>query len=253
MNLQIISGNEYGDIECYEENGVVYLKLEACARGLGFTTSTLKNGVEYTNIRWNRVDEYLADFGFLPQVAERPEYIPENIFYRLAMKSRNEKAEAFQAWIADEVIPSIRRHGAYMTPKTIKDLINNPDMLVEVAIALRDEQQKRIRAESDLRVAKPKAEYFDDLVDRNMLTGIRETAKELHWKEKKFVEFLIGKGYLYRDQKKKLQPYAEHINTLFELKECKSDKNGWSGTQLFITPKGRETFRLLHKTNDGDN
>lgn len=82
--------------------------------------------------------------------------------------------------------------------------------------------------------------------DRNLLTGIRETAKELHVKQTEFVNFLIDNHYLYRTQKKKLMPYSEHIESgLFELKEFTNQKNGFTTTQTLITPKGRETFNLI--------
>lgn len=98
-------------IECYEVEGTAYLKLETVARGLGFTQE--KNGVEY--VKWERVMAYLNDFGFSPEVG-KDGFIPENVFYRLAMKARNETAEQFQALIADEIIPAIRKHGAYVAP-----------------------------------------------------------------------------------------------------------------------------------------
>lgn len=92
----------------------------------------------------------------------------------------------------------------------------------------------------------PKADYFDELVDRNLLTGIRETAKELKVKQNTFVNFLLDKKYLYRDKKGKLMPYAKPMeNGLFEIKEFSNEKTGFSSTQVFITPKGKETFRLL--------
>lgn len=79
-NLVCISG-----VRGYEEDGVAYLHIEDSARGLGFTTTTEKGGVEYTNVRWSRVDECLQDLNFLPQVAENGKphdyYIPENIFW----------------------------------------------------------------------------------------------------------------------------------------------------------------------------
>lgn len=107
-NIELLNVN---GIECYEKDGVVYLKLEAVARGLGFTQE--KNGVEY--VRWDRVENYLADMGF-PHTWGKDDFIPENIFYRLAMKANNETAEKFQAKVADEVIPSIRKHGAFLLP-----------------------------------------------------------------------------------------------------------------------------------------
>ena len=91
----------------------------------------------------------------------------------------------------------------------------------------------------------PKAEYFDELVDRNLLTNFRDTAKLLKLKEREFINFLIEKKYLYRDKKGKLTPFADRNDGLFEIKETFNDKTAWRGTQTLVTPKGRETFRLL--------
>lgn len=239
-------------IECYEKDGTAYLKLEAVARGLGFTQTQNKNGTEYVSVRWERVEQYLTEIGF-PQKWGKDNFIPENVFYRLAMKAKNETAEKFQAFVADEVIPSIRKHGAYMTPETLEQAVMNPDMLIKIATALKEEQDKRKMLEienSALTVEKqimqPKAEYFDELVDRNLLTNFRETAKQLGVPPKKFVTFLLEHKYIYRDKKGKLQPYQTYAESgLFDLKECVNTKTGWGGSQTLITPKGRETFRLL--------
>ena len=97
----------------------------------------------------------------------------------------------------------------------------------------------------DNTIMKPKADYFDELVDRNLLTNFRETAKQLNVGEKKFVTFLLEYKYIYRDKKGKLMPYTNKNKGLFELKETFNEKTNWKGTQTLITPKGRETFRLL--------
>lgn len=104
-------------VSCYERDGTAYLKLEDVARGLGFTQT--KNGLEY--IRWDRVESYLADFGF-PHKWGKDDFIPENVFYRLAMKANNPVAEKFQALVADEIIPSIRKTGGYRMPKLSKEM-----------------------------------------------------------------------------------------------------------------------------------
>ena len=239
-------------IECYEKDGTAYLKLDTVARGLGFIQTQNKNGSEYTSVRWERVEQYLGEMGF-PHLWGKDDFIPENVFYRLAMKAKNETAERFQAFIADEIIPSIRRHGAYMTPETLEAAILNPDTLIKLCTALKEEQDKRKALEAansaltaDNAVMKPKADYFDELVDRNLLTNFRETAKQLGIKEKEFIRFLMEKKYLYRDKRGKLMSYAEKNDGLFEVKECFNEKTQWSGTQTLITPKGRETFRLLY-------
>ena len=134
----------------------------------------------------------------------------------------------------------------------MEQALTNPDFLIKLATELKEEQQKRKELELrnsqlmvDNQIMTPKAEYFDELVDRNLLTNIRETAKELKVKEKEFVLFLLDKKYLYRDKKGKLVPYAEKNKGLFEIKECFNERTNWSGIQTLITPKGRETFRLL--------
>lgn len=141
MNTKNICG-----VDCYEQNGVAYLRLENVARGLGFTTTQVINGKEYVNIRWNVVKQYLNDIGFLQEVA-KDDFIPENIFYRLAMKAKNETAEKFQALVADEIIPSIRKNGIYATDNVIDEILNNPDFGIELLTKLKKERQARVEAE----------------------------------------------------------------------------------------------------------
>ncbi len=127
---------------------------------------------------------------------------------------------------------------------------NSPEKVMARALQIADRQIKALKVENSAltvenQILQPKADYFDQLVDRNLLTGFRETAKQLNIPPKKFVSFLLEKKYIYRDKKGRLMPYAEKNNGLFELKEQFNDKTQWAGTQTLITPKGRETFRLL--------
>lgn len=137
----------------------------------------------------------------------------------------------------------------------IEEQWNTPEAVMSRALKYANENLKKLQIKVselsvDNQIMKPKADYFDELVERNLLTGIRETAKQLEIKQNKFVSFLLEHKYVYRDKKGKLMPYAKHIDGgLFELKECFNDKTQWSGTQPLITPKGRETFRLLFINN----
>lgn len=133
----------------------------------------------------------------------------------------------------------------------VEDQFNNPQAIMARALRVADEELKRLhitvsQLTVDNQVMKPKADYFDALVDRNLLTNFRETAQQLGYKEKSFVQFLLEKKYIYRDKRGKLMPYAEKNDGLFEVKECINEKTNWSGTQTLITPKGRETFKLLY-------
>lgn len=127
---------------------------------------------------------------------------------------------------------------------------NSPEKVMSRALRYAEQELKNVKAINseltvDNQIMKPKADYFDELVDRNLLTNFRETAKQLEVKERDFIQFLLNKKYLYRDKRGKLMPYADKNSGLFEVKECFNEKTQWSGTQTLVTPKGRETFRLL--------
>lgn len=129
---------------------------------------------------------------------------------------------------------------------------NTPEQVMARALKLADRQLHALRLENSAltvenQIMAPKADYFDELVDRNLLTNFRETAKQLGVPPKKFVQFLLDRKYIYRDQRGKLMPYAQHASAgLFEVKEQVNEKTQWAGTQTLVTPKGRETFRLLY-------
>lgn len=178
--------------------------------------------------------------------------VNESGLYNVILRSDKPEAKPFRKWVTSEVLPSIRRHGAYMTPETLEAAILNPDLLIRLCTALKDEQDKNKALQAanstlavDNQIMKPKADYFDEIVDRSLLTNFRETAKQLQIKEKEFIRFLLDRKYIYRDKKGKIQPYADKNSGLFEVKELVNEKTGFSSTQTLITPKGRETFRLL--------
>lgn len=95
------------------EDGSISVNLEDVARGLGFTQ--MKNQKEY--VKWERVVSYLKEFDFSPQVGKNS-FIPESVFYLLAMKASNEVAKKFQVWVATDVLPTIRKTGGYVTNET---------------------------------------------------------------------------------------------------------------------------------------
>lgn len=173
--------------------------------------------------------------------------INESGLYNVILRSDKPQAKPFRKWVTNEVLPSIRKTGGYMAGQeqlSPTELMAKALMVAQKTLAERDACISALTVENQIMA--PKAEYFDDLVDRNLLTSFRETAKQLEIKEKSFIAFLLEKKFIYRDKKGKLMPYAEKNNGLFEVKECFNDKTQWSGTQTMITPKGRETFRLLY-------
>ena len=224
-------------VSCYEKDGTAYLSLEAVARGLGFTTTQTIDGKEYINVRWKRVDEYLAEIGFAT-CGKRPDFIPENIFYRLAMKAKNETAEKFQALVADEIIPTIRRTGGYVA---------NDELFINTYIPGADEATKQLFRGllANSRRDAPKVSYFNALIDRGNDLSFRETAKELHIGEREMIRNLIAAGYLYRDKKQQLRPYAETNKGYFTLKEYVNGEK--TGAQTLVTVEGRKKIAAMFR------
>ena len=179
--------------------------------------------------------------------------INESGLYNVILRSDKPEAKPFRKWVTSEVLPSIRKHGGYIAGQeqlTPEELMAKALLVANKTLADREARICELTAQNsqltvDKQIMQPKADYFDELVDRNLLTSFRDTAKQLEVKEKQLIQFLLDKKYLYRDKKGKLMPYAEKNNGLFEVKECFNEKTQWSGTQTLITPKGRETFRLL--------
>lgn len=174
--------------------------------------------------------------------------ISESGLYNVILRSDKPEAKPFRKWVTAVVLPSIRKNGGYIAGQeelSPQELMAKALLVAQKTLTDRDARIKELTAQNQ--IMQPKAEYFDELVARNLLTNFRETAKELGIKEKDFIGWLLDHKYVYRDQKNKLMPYAAKNNGLFEVKEGKGRHNDWAGTQTLITPKGRETFRLLYR------
>lgn len=152
---------------------------------------------------------------------------------KLAMQVKTEKGELVRNYFLE-------------CEEKLKEATTQKPIPLTFAEALRayaDEVEAHERNQQQLAIAEPKAQYFDKLVERNLLTNFTTTAKEFGVKRKDFIAYLLDNGYIYRDEQGNLLPYAVHVPHLFEVKEYCKDQH--SGTQTLITPKGRETLRLL--------
>lgn len=244
MNNEIMT---ISGINCYEKDGTAYLNLEAVARGLGFTTvATSGNEV----VRWKRVEGYLKELGVA--TCGYDEYIPESVFYRLAMKAKNEVAEAFQAKIAEEVIPSIRKHGAYMTQETLEAAILNPDYLLKVATALKAETDKRKALEAKVSADAPKVLFADSVAASSSTVLVGELAKIMRQNgvdmgERRLFRWMRDNGYLIKRNGTdyNMPTQASMEQGLFRIKETvinHSDGHTSVSKTPKVTGKGQTFF-----------
>nr|DAO12049.1 MAG TPA: KilAC domain protein [Caudoviricetes sp.] len=248
--MEVFMNNEImtiSGIPCYEKNGTAYLNLEAVARGLGFTY-VAASGNEV--VRWKRVEGYLKELGVA--TCGYDEYIPESVFYRLAMKAKNEVAEAFQAKIAEEVIPSIRKHGAYMTPETLEAAILNPDYLLKVATALKAETDKRKALEAKVSADAPKVLFADSVAASSSTVLVGELAKIMRQNgvdmgERRLFRWMRDNGYLIKRNGTdyNMPTQASMEQGLFRIKETvinHSDGHTSVSKTPKVTGKGQTFF-----------
>lgn len=229
--LKIFNNEEFGNIRTVVVDGEPWFVGKDIAEALGYVKA--RNAISAHVAEEDRKDAPIQ--GILGGT-QQMSIINESGMYALIFGSKLESAKRFKHWVTSDVLPSIRRTGSYHLPRNYKEA------LVEL-IAQVEENERLALENSEM---KPKADYFDNLVERNLLTNFRTTAKELGLKESEFINWLIENKYIYRDAKNKLQPYSIYVDKgLFEIKEYVNPHSNHAGTQTLITPKGRETFRLL--------
>ncbi len=141
----------------------------------------------------------------------------------------------------DEYFAMRKEVSTFKLPQTYKEALIELVVQVEKNEILELENKKQ---QEVIEMQKPKADYFDCLVETNLLTGFRDCSKELGIKQNEFMKFLEEKKFIYRDKRDKPKPYAQHVDSgLFELRDFTS--GSYSDVRTFITVKGKETFRLL--------
>lgn len=235
--LRIIRNSEFGEVRSVTVDGKIYFVASDVAKALGYSND--RDAIA-RHCRWVAKHDIPH-----PQSKNKTisvNIIPEGDIYRLVANSQLPNAEKFESWIFDEVLPSIRQNGGYIANQenlTPEQIVANALIVAQNIILQKDKQIEEMQ---------PKADYFDELVDRNLLTNFRTTANELGVREGVFISWLLDNKYIYRNQKNKLCPYVSpKTKGLFEVKEYSSRYSNHAGTQTLITPKGRETFRLLIK------
>lgn len=240
-NLMIFENPEFGAVRSILIDGEPWFVAADVCKALE---------LEKTNRALSRLDddEKGAHSVSTPGGRQRMSIISESGLYSLILGSRKPEARAFKRWITHEVIPSIRKHGAYMTDSLLDALEAHPEAVPEYLNRLRSENARNRELTRCLRLALPKAEYYDAFVDPADCTNIRTTAKELGVPEKQFTRYLEEKKYLFRDKNRKLFPRAVKKSAgLFLVRDFYTER-GKLGHYTLITPAGKRHF--LERTDE---
>lgn len=220
------------DLAVKEIDGQIHFNAEQAAFGLGITQ--VKNGKVY--VQWKRVNNYLNNVSAhvrkeenSPQV-EKGDFITEPQFYKLAIKANNPVAEKFQDWVTGEVLPSIRKHGAYMTEETVEEILTNPDTIIKLATQLKEERlahqktkEEKLMVEQQYNEAKPKITYYDIILQNPSLVSITQIAKDYG---------MSGKAMNQKLKELKIQYKQSGTWFLYS----KYQDKGWTSSETKIIP-----------------
>lgn len=215
--IKVFENSEFGKVRVSVVDGEPMFCLSDLCKILGLQPGATKNrldekGVSLINTLTN---------GGMQQIV----YVNEKNLYKAIMRSDKPNAEPFQDWVCGEVLPSIRKHGAYMTPETIEKTLTSPDFLIQLATQLKNEQEKRKQAEAKIEADKPKVLFSEAVEASKKSILIRELAKIITQNgyqigEKQLYERLRKAGYLCSVGESRNQPSQTYVNMgLFEIRK----------------------------------
>ena len=239
--MEIFKNPEFGSIRVIEENGKYLFCGTDVAAALGYSNS--RDAI----IRHCRyVVKRDAPHPQSPDRKISMTFIPEGDLYRLIVHSKLPSAEQFEQWVFDEVLPTIRKHGAYLTREKLWEVATSPEALMKLCSDLLAEREANISLRKENAQLEGKAAFYDLFIDLKHSTNLRTTAKELDVPERRFVRFLIERRFVYRTASGNVLPYANVKNTgLFCVKDyC---NHGHTGSYTLVTPKGKLYFAQLRE------
>ena len=234
-NMEIFKNEEFGSVRIIEEDGKYLFCGSDVAKALGYSrpNDAVARHCRATVKRRSPISGKMQEINF----------IPEGDVYRLIVHSKLPSAERFERWVFDEVLPSLRANGIYITDPLVKQIAEDPDYLYALWDTL-NRQNERLQSQEEIIFAQSeeielhdciiddlswKANYYDDFIDESDGVTIRVAAKQIGTPERALVSLLIGCHYLYRCDGR-LLPYADkRCAGLFVVREHRT----------LITPKGK--------------
>ena len=234
--MEIFKNPEFGSIRTFEQDGkVLFCGLDiAVALGYSNPRDALRRHCKGVVKR-----DTLTEGG--PQQLS---FIPEGDVYRLIVHSKLPSAERFERWVFDEVLPSIRKHGAYITREKLWEVATSPEAMMKLCSNLLAEREENAALREENAMLEGKAAFYDLFIDLKHSTNLRTTAKELVVPERRFVRFLLEQRFVYRAPSGNVLPYAKPANDgLFTVKDyC---NHGHTGSYTLVTPQGKLYFAQL--------
>ena len=171
--MKVFNNSEFGRLEVLIIDNKEYFPATDVAKKLSYSNASdaINRHCKKDGVVFHEVIDSLGR-------KQKKKFIDEGNLYRLIVGSELPEAEKFESWVFDEVLPTIRKHGAYMTPETIEQALLNPDTIIQLATNLKEEQKKRKELENENKELKPKATYHDLVLQSDSLLSVTQIAKD---------------------------------------------------------------------------
>lgn len=199
MNDNLLSFEGH-DVEVFELNGIVLFNPKHVAECLDIADvkSSIRNFNKNQIVKVKNSDVHTMHFRKLNNAGEN--FLTESGVYKLVFKSRKPEAEKFSDWVTDEVLPTIRKHGAYMTEKTLERALESPDFLIQLATKLKNEQEARKVAENKVEELQPLADVAEERIELKGCFSLTDVTKSLDFKRGQITRWAKACGYLHKTQ-----------------------------------------------------
>lgn len=252
--LKVFENADFGTIRTTDDNGKVLFCGTDIAKALGYTNPQKA-------VRDHCKTDGVTNRSVIDSIGRQQEakFITEGNVYRLITHSKLPTAEKFESWVFDEVLPTIRKHGAYMTEQTLEQALTSPDFLIQLATKLKDEQEKRKELENKIEHDKPLVTFATQISNIDGLIDMQQFAKlmkdeNIKIGRNKMFEWFRDNRYLISEGLHMNEPYQQYLNMgLFAVREGfyklpDGTKEPYLKTyitgkgQLYFTKKLKETF-----------
>jgi len=245
-DVKIFENPEFGRVRTVSVDNEPWFFAKDVCDALSVATNHVRESLDEDEVSNLRTTEIGPEFG-----GKAPLIVSEAGLYSLILKSRKPEAKAFKRWITHEVIPSIRKHGAYATPDTIDKMLASPDFGIRVLTELKKEREKSAAQAVEIEAAKPKVIFADAVATSDTCILVGALAKLLKQNgietgQKRLFAWLRENGYLIKGGNDKNMPTQRAMEMkLFEVKEGSYvDGNGVNKTTRTtkVTGKGQQYF-----------
>lgn len=227
-DIQVFTNDAFGTIRTVEHEDKVYFCGRDVVAALGYTNTSkaIQDHCRGVPFRYPIVDALGR--------TQEARFITEGDLYRLIFSSKLPAAQDFEAWVVDEVLPSIRRTGMY----AIDELLDNDEFLERAIVQLRAERAKRLAAEQALLEAAPKISYYDIVLQSDSLLTTTEIAKDYGMSAKRMNQILHAQGVQFR-QSGRWFLYAGFAEQGYTQSKTHEYDEGKTRTHMYWTQKGR--------------